>query len=115
MNKYFIRIGEEILDRWGSDYIAFSTKSIQELLNTYEFKMGIPNMRIAAGAKSSVNMSFPDLFSEYKAKDLFMASPPVDDYEGIFGIYSKIYAPNRGRSQETRGMTRIAPFRIKNL
>ena len=37
MNKYFIRIGEEILDRWGGDYIAFSTKSIQELLNTYEF------------------------------------------------------------------------------
>lgn len=85
------------------------------ILNTYEFKMGIPNMRIAAGAKSSVNMSFPDSFGEYKAKDLFMASPPADDYEGIFGIYSKIYAPNRGRAQETRGMARIAPFRIKNL
>ena len=41
MNKYFIRIGEEILDRWGSDYIAFSTKSIQELLNTYEFTIAV--------------------------------------------------------------------------
>ena len=37
MNKYFIRIGEELLDRWGGDYIAFSTKSEQELLDTYEF------------------------------------------------------------------------------
>ena len=37
MNKYFIRIGEKLLDRWGSDYIAFSTKSEQELLDTYEF------------------------------------------------------------------------------
>ena len=35
MNKYFIRIGEELLDRWGGDYIAFSTKSEQELLDTY--------------------------------------------------------------------------------
>ena len=85
------------------------------ILNTYEFKMGIPNMRIAAGTKSSVNMSFPDSFGEWKAKDLFMASPPLDDYEGIFGIYSKIYAPNRGSAQEIRGMARIAPFRIKNL
>ena len=41
MNKYFIRIGEEILDRWGGDYIAFSTKSIQELLNTYEFMAAV--------------------------------------------------------------------------
>ena len=37
MNKYFIRIGESLLDRWGGDYIAFSTKSEQELLDTYEF------------------------------------------------------------------------------
>ena len=37
MNKYFVRIGEEVLDRWGGDYIAFSTKSEQELLDTYEF------------------------------------------------------------------------------
>ena len=41
MNKYFIRIGEEILDRWGSDYIAFSTKSEQELLDTYEFTIAV--------------------------------------------------------------------------
>ena len=52
MNKYFIRIGEELLDRWGSDYIAFSTKSIQELLNTYEF--------IAA-----VSGALVDLYFEY--------------------------------------------------
>ena len=37
MNKYFIRIGESLLDRWGGDYIAFSTKSEQELLDTHEF------------------------------------------------------------------------------
>ena len=41
MNKYFIRIGEEILDRWGGDYIAFSTKSEQELLDTYEFTIAV--------------------------------------------------------------------------
>lgn len=85
------------------------------ILNTYEFKMGIPNMRIAAGAKSSVNMSFPDSFGEYKAKDLFIASPQGEIYDGNFGIYSKIYAPNRGRAQEVWGGTRIVPFRIKNL
>lgn len=37
MNKYFIRIGESILNRWGGEYIAFSTKSEQELLDTYKF------------------------------------------------------------------------------
>ena len=41
MNKYFIRIGEELLDRWGSDYIAFSPKSEQELLDTYEFMVAV--------------------------------------------------------------------------
>ena len=41
MNKYFIRIGEELLDRWGSDYIAFSTKSEQELLDTYKFMVAV--------------------------------------------------------------------------
>ena len=41
MNKYFIRIGEELLDRWGGDYIAFSTKSEQELLDTYEFTVAV--------------------------------------------------------------------------
>ena len=41
MNKYFIRIGEELLDRWGSNYIAFSTKSEQELLDTYEFTIAV--------------------------------------------------------------------------
>ena len=41
MNKYFIRIGEELLDRWGGDYIAFSTKSKQELLDTYEFTIAV--------------------------------------------------------------------------
>ena len=41
MNKYFIRIGEELLDRWGSDYIAFSPKSEQELLDTYEFTVAV--------------------------------------------------------------------------
>ena len=41
MNKYFIRIGEELLDRWGGDYIAFSTKSEQELLDTYKFTIAV--------------------------------------------------------------------------
>ena len=56
MNKYFIRIGEELLDRWGSDYIAFSTKSEQELLDTYEF--------IAA-----VNEVLVDLYYEFGEDD----------------------------------------------
>lgn len=94
--------------------VATLNHAKEGILNTYEFKMGIPNMRIAAGAKSSVNMSFPDPFSEYKAKDLFVASPYGEIYNGNFGIYSKIYAPNRGRAQELSGV-RIAPFRIKNL
>ena len=41
MNKYFIRIGESLLDRCGGDYIAFSTKSEQELLDTYEFIVAV--------------------------------------------------------------------------
>ena len=41
MNKYLVRIGEELLDRWGGDYIAFSTKSEQELLDTYEFIIAV--------------------------------------------------------------------------
>lgn len=56
MNKYFIRIGEELLDRWGSNYIAFSTKSEQELLDTYEF--------IAA-----VSSALVDLYYEYREED----------------------------------------------
>ena len=52
MNKYFIRIGEELLDRWGSDYIAFSTKSEQELLDTYEFM-------------AAVSSALVDLYYEY--------------------------------------------------
>ena len=52
MNKYFIRIGESLLDRWGGDYIAFSTKSEQELLDTYEF--------IAA-----VNEALVDIYYEF--------------------------------------------------
>ena len=56
MNKYFIRIGEELLDRWGSDYIAFSTKSEQELLNTYEFM-------------TAVSSALVDLYYEYGEAD----------------------------------------------
>ena len=56
MNKYLIRVGEELLDRWGSDYIAFSTKSEQELLDTYEF--------IAA-----VNEVLVDLYYEFGEDD----------------------------------------------
>ena len=41
MNKYFVQIGESLLDRWGGDYIAFSTKSEQELLDTYEFMVAV--------------------------------------------------------------------------
>lgn len=56
MNKYFVRIGEEVLDRWGSDYIAFSTKSIQELLNTHEFM-------------AAVSGALVDLYYEYGEDD----------------------------------------------
>lgn len=56
MNKYFIRIGEELLDRWGSNYIAFSTKSEQELLDTYEFM-------------ASVSSALVDLYYEYGEED----------------------------------------------
>ena len=56
MNKYFIRIGEELLDRWGSDYIAFSPKSEQELLDTYEFMV-------------AVSSALVDLYYEYGEED----------------------------------------------
>ena len=56
MNKYFIRIGEEVLDRWGSDYIAFSTKSEQELLDTHEFM-------------AAVNEALVDLYYEFGEDD----------------------------------------------
>ena len=56
MNKYFIRIGEELLDRWGGDYIAFSTKSEQELLDTYEFTV-------------AVNEALVDLYYEFGEDD----------------------------------------------
>ena len=56
MNKYFIRIGEELLDRWGGDYIAFSTKSEQELLDTYEFTI-------------AVNEALVDLYYEFGEDD----------------------------------------------
>ena len=56
MNKYFIRIGEELLDRWGDYYIAFSTKSEQELLDTYEFTI-------------AVNEALVDLYYEFGDDD----------------------------------------------
>ena len=56
MNKYFIRIGESLLDRWGGDYIAFSTKSEQELLDTHEFMI-------------AVNEVLVDLYYEYGEDD----------------------------------------------
>ena len=56
MNKYLIRIGEELLDRWGSDYIAFSPKSEQELLDTYEFM-------------AAVSSALVDLYYEYREED----------------------------------------------
>ena len=56
MNKYFIRIGESLLDRWGGDYIAFSTKSEQELLDTYKFMV-------------VVNEVLVDLYYEYGEDD----------------------------------------------
>ena len=56
MNKYFIRIGESLLDRWGGDYIAFSTKSEQELLDTHEFMV-------------TVNEVLVDLYYEFGEDD----------------------------------------------
>lgn len=97
--------------------VATLNHAKEGILNTYEFKMGIPNMRIAAGAKSSVpSLSFDDSFGDYKAKDLFIASPRAEYYEGNFGIYSKIYAPNRGHGHELpTEYTRIVSFRTRNL
>lgn len=46
MNKYFIRIGESLFDRWGGDYIVFSTKSEQELLDTYEFMIAVDEVLV---------------------------------------------------------------------
>lgn len=46
MNKYFIRVGESLFDRWGGDYIAFSTKSEQELLDTYEFMIAVDEVLV---------------------------------------------------------------------
>ena len=66
MNKYFIRIGEELLDRWGSNYIAFSTKSEQELLDTYEF--------IAA-----VSSALVDLYYEYGEEEEFVDSGGINE------------------------------------
>ena len=56
MNKYFVRIGEEVLDRWGNDYIAFSPKSEQELLDTYEFMAAVSSVLV-------------DLYYEYGEDD----------------------------------------------
>ena len=56
MNKYFIRIGESLFDRWGGDYIAFSTKSEQELLDTYEFMIAVDEV-------------LGDLYDEYGEDD----------------------------------------------
>lgn len=56
MNKYFVRIGEEVLDRWGGDYIAFSTKSEQELLDTYKFMVAVSEVLV-------------DLYYEYGEDD----------------------------------------------
>lgn len=56
MNKYFVRIGEEVLDRWGGDYIAFSTKSEQELLDTYKFIVAVSEVLV-------------DLYYEYGEDD----------------------------------------------
>ena len=56
MNKYVVRIGEEVLDRWGGDYIAFSTKSEQELLDTYKFMVAVSEVLV-------------DLYYEYGEDD----------------------------------------------
>ena len=70
MNKYFIRIGEEVLDRWGSDYIAFSTKSEQELLDTYEFTI-------------AVNEALVDLYYEFgedeEGEEEFVSSGGINE------------------------------------
>ena len=68
MNKYFIRIGEELLDRWGSDYIAFSTKSEQELLDTYEFMAAVSSVLV-------------DLYYEYgdEEEEEFVDSGGIND------------------------------------
>ena len=56
MIKYFIRIGEAMFDRWGSDYIAFSTKSEHELKNDERFL-------------EAVDEAIHDLYFEYGEED----------------------------------------------
>lgn len=56
MIKYFVRIGEAMFDRWGSDYIAFSTKSEHELKNNEIFL-------------EAVDEAIHDLYFEYGEED----------------------------------------------
>lgn len=56
MIKYFVRIGEAMFDRWGSDYIAFSTKSEHELKNDERFL-------------EAVDEAIHDLYFEYGEDD----------------------------------------------
>lgn len=56
MIKYFVRIGEAMFDRWGSDYIAFSTKSEHELKNDERFL-------------EAVDEAIHDLYFEYGEED----------------------------------------------
>ena len=56
MIKYFVRIGEAMFDRWGSDYIAFSTKSEHELKNDEKFL-------------EAVDEAIHDLYFEYGEED----------------------------------------------
>lgn len=56
MIKYFVHIGEELLDRWGSDYIVYSAKSKSELENDEKFL-------------EAVNEAICDLYYEYGEED----------------------------------------------
>ena len=56
MIKYFVRIGEAMLDRWGNDYIVYSTKSEHELKNYEKFL-------------EAVNEAICDLYYDYGEED----------------------------------------------
>ena len=56
MIKYFVRIGEAMLDRWGNDYIVYSTKSESELENDEKFL-------------EAVNEAICDLYFEFGEED----------------------------------------------
>lgn len=56
MNKYFIIVGESLFQRWGKEYIAYSTKSIDKLQEDENFL-------------SSVDEALSEMYYEFAEED----------------------------------------------